>query len=310
MNWVDDTSAAMTSCSHHEDVSAVDDFDTIMTMKKSSSSSSSEEDEICRVIKTQISAHPLYPNLVSAYIQCRKVGAPPEMATLLEEIITSRPSYSCSSTTTEIGADPELNDFMESYCKVLTRLKEEVSRPFEEATTFLTNMERQLTDLCKGVVVSATNNSDEAAGSSEEELSCGEMEGSENQEFSVPRPSDRELKEMLLRKYSGYISTLRKEFLKKRKKGKLPKDSRSMLLDWWNSHYRWPYPTEEEKMKLAERTGLDQKQINNWFINQRKRHWKPSEDMRFAVMEGVSGLTGPLLYGDNSRSRNDDHDSI
>lgn len=49
---------------------------------------------------------------------------------------------------------------------------------------------------------------------------------------------------------------------------------------------------EEEKLKLSETTGLDQKQINNWFINQRKRHWKPSEDMRFSVMEGVSGGGG------------------
>jgi hypothetical protein len=49
-------------------------------------------------------------------------------------------------------------------------------------------------------------------------------------------------------------------------------------------------------MQLSEITGLDIKQINNWFINQRKRHWKPSEDMRFAIMEGVSstGITGPL----------------
>lgn len=49
-------------------------------------------------------------------------------------------------------------------------------------------------------------------------------------------------------------------------------------------------------MQLSERTGLDIKQINNWFINQRKRHWKPSEDMRFAVMEGVSstGIAEPL----------------
>ena len=43
---------------------------------------------------------------------------------------------------------------------------------------------------------------------------------------------------------------------------------------------------------LAESTGLDLKQINNWFINQRKRHWKPSEDMRFALMEGVTGGGG------------------
>jgi len=45
---------------------------------------------------------------------------------------------------------------------------------------------------------------------------------------------------------------------------------------------------ESQKLALAESTGLDQKQINNWFINQRKRHWKPSEDMQFVVMDAAS----------------------
>lgn len=44
---------------------------------------------------------------------------------------------------------------------------------------------------------------------------------------------------------------------------------------------------ESQKLALAESTGLDQKQINNWFINQRKRHWKPSEDMQFVVMDAA-----------------------
>ena len=35
----------------------------------------------------------------------------------------------------------------------------------------------------------------------------------------------------------------------------------------------WPYPSEEEKRALGAETGLDPTQINNWFINQRKRHW-------------------------------------
>jgi len=30
---------------------------------------------------------------------------------------------------------------------------------------------------------------------------------------------------------------------------------------------------EDEKAKLVEETGLQLKQINNWFINQRKRNW-------------------------------------
>lgn len=44
---------------------------------------------------------------------------------------------------------------------------------------------------------------------------------------------------------------------------------------------------ENEKIALAESTGLDQKQINNWFINQRKRHWKPVEDKTFIDGHGA-----------------------
>lgn len=54
---------------------------------------------------------------------------------------------------------------------------------------------------------------------------------------------DRELKVQLLRKYSGYLGSLKKEFLKKKKNGKLPKEARQQLLDWWSRHYKWPYPS-------------------------------------------------------------------
>ncbi|KAI3980740.1 hypothetical protein MKX01_025305 [Papaver californicum] len=277
------------------------------------------------VIKAQIASHPLYPDLVSAYIQCRQVGAPPEMALLLEEI--GRDQSNCGgglcSSSHEIGTDPELDEFMESYCKVFLRYKEELSKPFDEATTFLNNIEIQLSNLLlsKGTSSTPTNTAttsgtgsgsyhspDGAAGSSEEELSYGEAEASESHESSAPRAADQELKEMLMRKYSGYLSSLRKEFLKKRKKGKLPKDARTTLMDWWNTHCRWPYPTEEEKMKLADVTGLDQKQINNWFINQRKRHWKPSEDMSFALREGVGGGGAPVYFDSSGKGPADVND--
>ncbi|XP_011023778.1 PREDICTED: homeobox protein knotted-1-like 1 isoform X2 [Populus euphratica] len=254
------------------------------------------------VIKTQIANHPRYPDLVSAYVECRKVGAPPEMVSLLEDI--GRCSYQIN-TCYEIGADPELDQFMlllffkESYCEVLHRYKEELSKPFDEATTFLSSIESQLSSLCKGTLTKIFDyGSDEPAWTSEEELSCGEVEASEIPGSLGFHPSDQNLKGVLLSKYSGHLSSLRKEFLKQRKKGKLPKDAKTLLLDWWNHHYRWPYPTEEEKAKLSEITGLDQKQINNWFINQRKRHWKPSKDMRFALMESArSDTAGPTCYG-------------
>ncbi|MFS8027136.1 putative transcription factor Homeodomain-TALE-KNOX family [Helianthus anomalus] len=50
-------------------------------------------------------------------------------------------------------------------------------------------------------------------------------------------------------------------------------DTTSLLNAWWESHSKWPYPTEEDKARLVQETGLQLKQINNWLINQRKWNW-------------------------------------
>nr|XP_043624991.1 homeobox protein knotted-1-like 6 [Erigeron canadensis] len=225
------------------------------------------------VIKAKIASHPLYPKLLDAFIDCQKLGAPPEISCLLDEIRRDNGIVMRNAvvSTTGLGADPELDEFMEMYRQVLVKYKSELTRPFDEATVFLNNIETQLSNLCK----------DDA--SSEEELSGGETENTH-----VSR-EDQELKDTLLRKFGGHISSLKHEFSKKKKKGKLPNEARHTLLEWWDSHYKWPYPTEADKISLAESTGLDQKQINNWFINQRKRHWKPSENMQLAIMGSFSG---------------------
>ncbi|PNT74063.1 hypothetical protein BRADI_1g07247v3 [Brachypodium distachyon] len=161
----------------------------------------------------------------------------------------------------------------EAYCNMLAKYREELARPIWEATEFFRSVETQLDSI--------TDSNCEGAGSSEDDLdtSCAEE--------IDPSAEDRELKHQLLRKYGGYVGSLRQEFCKRRKKGKLPKEARQKLLQWWELHCKWPYPSETEKIALAESTGLDQKQINNWFINQRKRHWKPAaEDMPFSMMGG------------------------
>ena len=40
-------------------------------------------------------------------------------------------------------------------------------------------------------------------------------------------------------------------------------------------HINHPYPSEAEKVKIMEDTGIDMKQLTNWFVNNRKRYWKP-----------------------------------
>ncbi|KAK2663728.1 hypothetical protein Ddye_002302 [Dipteronia dyeriana] len=262
-------------------------------------SNTSEEAEVSSAIRARIASHPLYPKLLQSYIDCHKVGSPPEMTDVLNEIIRSSESDVNKRSAVVsgcLGADPELDEFMETYCDILNKYKSDLSKPFDEATTFLNSMETQLSNLCNGGVSrsygSAVEGGGGGGGSSddeEEELSGGGETEEVHEECIIRADVDRELKDKLIRKYGGYISSLKNEFSKKKKKGKLPKQARQALFEWWNIHYRWPYPTEADKIALAESTGLDQKQINNWFINQRKRHWKPSDNMQLSVMETLYG---------------------
>ncbi|CAH9105746.1 unnamed protein product [Cuscuta epithymum] len=240
-------------------------------------------------VKAKIMGHPYYHRLLAAYLSCQKIGAPPEVVGRLEEACASMAAMGGRGGSSCLGDDPGLDQFMEAYCEMLTKYEQELSKPFKEAMLFLSRIESQFKSL-------ALPSSSESAGadamdrnvSSEEEVDVTTA-------FIDPQVEDRELKGQLLRKYSGYLGSLKQEFMKKRKKGKLPKEARQQLLDWWTRHYKWPYPSESQKLALAESTGLDQKQINNWFINQRKRHWKPSEDMQFVVMDA----THPHYYMDN-----------
>ncbi|XP_039034887.1 homeobox protein knotted-1-like 6 isoform X2 [Hibiscus syriacus] len=238
------------------------------------------EEDISCVVKAKVASHPSFPRLLQAYIDCQKVGAPPEISSILDEILRENDVNRRDIGPTCFGADPELDEFMETYCDMLLKFKSDLSRPFDEATTFLNKIEIQLRNLCTGSSIR-----DEGGESSDEDVGGGEVEVVEGK----ARREEQGLKDRLLRRFGSHISSLKLEFSKKKKKGKLPREARQMLLEWWNVHYKWPYPTEADKIALAESTGLDQKQINNWFINQRKRHWKPSESMQFAVMDNLSG---------------------
>ncbi|XP_040874416.1 homeobox protein knotted-1-like 6 isoform X2 [Glycine max] len=109
------------------------------------------QNDASSLIKAKIASHPHYPRLLQAYIDCQKVGAPPEIACLLEEI--RRENDVCKRdvvVSTCVEADPELDEFMETYCDMLVKYKSDLTRPFDEATTFLNKIETQLTDLCSG----------------------------------------------------------------------------------------------------------------------------------------------------------------
>ncbi|XP_042459294.1 homeobox protein rough sheath 1-like isoform X2 [Zingiber officinale] len=243
-------------------------------------------------IKARIMSHPKYSDLLAAFTDCQKVGAPPEvvarLSAMLHQLALDHPA---AGHNRHASPDPELDQFMDLYCHALTQYRQELTRPLQEAKDFLHEIESQFNDLLTNASTRLLLSAEkcEGVGSSDEDQDGNS--GRETDPQDMDPTEDKELKQRLLKKYGGYLSGLRQELSKKKKKGKLPKDARQKLLNWWELHHKWPYPSETEKVALAESTGLDQKQINNWFINQRKRHWKPSEDMQLFVMDGYHPQT-------------------
>ncbi|KAL0266044.1 UNVERIFIED_CONTAM: hypothetical protein PYX00_011761 [Menopon gallinae] len=55
------------------------------------------------------------------------------------------------------------------------------------------------------------------------------------------------------------------------KRTNYPKHVSGILRKWLQENMKNPYPSDTEKVLLREKTGLDATQLNNWFINARRR---------------------------------------
>uniref|UniRef100_UPI00398E623C homeobox protein PKNOX1-like n=1 Tax=Pristiophorus japonicus TaxID=55135 RepID=UPI00398E623C len=64
----------------------------------------------------------------------------------------------------------------------------------------------------------------------------------------------------------------------KNKRGVLPKQATNIMRSWLFQHIAHPYPTEDEKRQIAGQTNLTLLQVNNWFINARRRILQPMLD--------------------------------
>ncbi|CAA6653494.1 unnamed protein product [Spirodela intermedia] len=248
-------------------------------------------------MKAKITAHPRYSTLVEAYIECQKVGATPRvvarLAAVAGELGTQQRAARCFHDAPSV--DPELSQFME------------LKRPLQEAMDFLRRRKRSSMTSPPVLHGSSLENFEDSWSSEEDGDACGRgRELAEDRQQAM----GRDLKNDLLKRYGEHLCSLKQELSKKKnKKGKLPKEARQKLLIWWELHYSWPYPSVSVHLVrvgigeggLRESTGLTQNQISNWFINQRKRHWKPSEDARPGVGEGRAAavyMAGQSFPGD------------
>ncbi len=50
--------------------------------------------------------------------------------------------------------------------------------------------------------------------------------------------------------FKSKIEDVREEILRKRRAGKLPGDTTTVLKTWWQQHSKWPYPTVSKHIQL------------------------------------------------------------
>ena len=75
-----------------------------------------------------------------------------------------------------------------------------------------------------------------------------------------------------------------------RKSSSLPVETVDYLKAWMMSpeHIAHPYPTEPEKTKIMADTGIELKQLTNWFVNNRKRFWKPRVEAQLQQQQATA----------------------
>jgi hypothetical protein len=87
-----------------------------------------------------------------------------------------------------------------------------------------------------------------------------------------------------------------------KKSPSLPQETVEYLKAWMMSpeHIAHPYPTEQEKAQIMAETGIELKQLTNWFVNNRKRFWKPRVEAKLSVEEGSLGRLIPAAQANGS----------
>ncbi|TQD89427.1 hypothetical protein C1H46_025070 [Malus baccata] len=75
----------------------------------------------------------------------------------------------------------------------------------------------------------------------------------------------------------------------------LPENAVAVLRTWLFEHFLHPYPSDSEKLMLAQQTGLSRTQVSNWFINSRVRIWKPMvEEIHILETQQAQTIPDPM----------------
>ncbi|KAL2641438.1 hypothetical protein R1flu_009025 [Riccia fluitans] len=238
--------------------------------------------------------HPLFRHIITASVALYKTGIDEEEGKRLDELAelyfpnwkSDAPDTTVEDSFSSQGRDLRLDLCLEKYLHLLQEFMLDVGELTASAATVCNQIKNKVIIKSEDLGDSLGrrhSESDSASGinhKEEEETTHREHADQANNSAVRPRKtltqsfSDEEWKGAILASYDPKVlKRLKEKHLKEgRKNAKLPDPARVLLMEWWTKHTGNPYPTEEEKILLAKQGSLEIDQINNWFINQRKRH--------------------------------------
>eukprot|EP00210_Caulerpa_lentillifera_P002253 g2165.t1 len=201
----------------------------------------------------EIITNPLYEQLVKLIFDGRMIGESPNRRSLIEEerkkaLQHIAEARELSKTQGVSSGNIEIDAFLTQTCTAIESFNKEVTMTCIEAESTCNLFKKQIGSILSAGSIRATT-------------------------AHVYTGDEAEMRARLKRKYTYEILSINNEISGRKKKGKLPSEATNVLKDWWTNNLVWPYPSEDAKKELEIQTGLSATQINNWFINQRKRHW-------------------------------------
>lgn len=252
-------------------------------------------------------SHPLYPNLVSNYFDLMAVGESKSEQERLGGLkndalqrIRSDGDRPLVRQRVVTAATQDLDIFLERYINIVRQMKTEVEVALAFCREVITEFDAEFNelrgirptldpilsaaaDLPASVARKTTAGSGAGAGAGggggagTNRKRASAIDIGDLVDMTAPTvgidTAPEEMPKIIEARFKLCLTELQDEFRDKVEKPKLPDTAIEVMTNWWNANFAWPYPDDNAKAAIAEQANLRVEQVQNWFVNRRKRRW-------------------------------------
>ncbi|UJR22508.1 hypothetical protein I4U23_025559 [Adineta vaga] len=233
------------------------------------------------LMKELITNHPIFPLLTMVYQKCELATITPQPLDSLDDDIIEFIKQLNKEQFQYGGSNDEIDNFMIQAIQVLRFHLLEIDKVHELCDNFCQRYITLLKDkMSLDLFTDDCKSEEEEEGESlinDEDIKpiySSPHQIQLNRSLSISEGTNENFESDTYEETEEKVKATHR--LKKR--GIFPKSATSLMRTWLFQHLSHPYPSEDEKKFLAQETNLNILQVNNWFINARRRIVQPMID--------------------------------